>query len=110
MKLVVLLILLCRSSSFASTPFGQSSVQSSQPAQLAQLAQPAQPSIGEMLLAKDGWLKKHQDGEDDVNGMQMGLGVAGNRRGGLGFNDHSSSQNSYRSDITQKTLDRLNKL
>lgn len=99
-------ILSCRSSSFASTPFGQPSVQSS--AQSS--AQPAQPSIGEMLLAKDGWLKKHQDGEEDVNGMQMDLGIAGNRRGGLGFNDHSSSQNSYRSDITQKTLDRLNKL
>lgn len=55
-----------------------------------------------MLLAKDGWLKKHQDDDSSVPLM----GTVGYRRGGLGF-DNMETQ---RSEIMKKTLDRLNKL
>ena len=70
-------------------------------------AQSATPSIGELLLAKDGWLKKHRDDDDDP---VVGLGTTGNRRSGLGFENGSPYQHSKHSNIMQKTLDRLNKL
>ena len=73
----------------------------------AQSAQSATPSIGELLLAKDGWLKKHRDDDDDP---VVGLGTTGNRRSGLGFENGSPYQHSKHSNIMQKTLDRLNKL
>ncbi len=55
-----------------------------------------------MLLAKDGWLKKHQDEDSSVPLP----GTVGHRRGGLGFD----SRETQRSEIMKKTLDRLNKL
>ena len=60
------------------------------------------PSVGQMLLAKDGWLKKHQDEDSSVPLP----GTVGHRRGGLGFD----SRETQRSEIMKKTLDRLNKL
>ena len=60
------------------------------------------PSIGQMLLAKDGWLKKHQEEDSSVPLS----GTVGFRRGGLGFD----SRETQRSEIMKKTLDRLNKL
>ena len=78
-----------------------------QSAQSAQSTQSATPSIGELLLAKDGWLKKHRDDDDDP---VVGLGTTGNRRSGLGFENGSPYQHSNHSNIMQKTLDRLNKL
>lgn len=56
------------------------------------------PSIGQMLLAKEGWLKKEE--EPEVTGM------VGNRRGGLGYDDKAATM---RSEIIRKTLDHLNK-
>ena len=77
-------------------------------AQSAQSAQSVTPSIGELLLAKDGWLKKHRDDDDD--NPVVGLGTTGNRRSGLGFENSNLYQNANHSKIMQKTLERLNKL
>lgn len=70
-------------------------------------AQSATPSIGELLLAKDGWMKKYREDDDD---SVIGLGTTGNRRSGLGFENGNPNQHSNHSNIMQKTLDRLNKL
>ena len=46
---------------------------------------PAAPSIGEMLLAKDRWLRKHDLDDVDV------VGHASSNRGGLGFQSADGS-------------------
>ena len=46
---------------------------------------PEAPSIGQMLLAKDGWLQKHKDENISL------VGQASSNRGGLGYSSAAKS-------------------